>query len=78
MYPSPATRLCKLYCCIISGGKYLNLIFMYSASAIGEAKKKSFKSVLINLAPCLASDITLLSKIFVSRSEAAGDEASFS
>jgi hypothetical protein len=42
----------------------------------GGSKEKYFKSQLMNLAPLLASDITLLINIFVSTILVAGDPAS--
>ena len=43
---------------------------------IGVARKKYFRSQIMNLAPCLVSDITLLSKTFVSINDAIGAPAS--
>ena len=61
---------------MMSGGKSEYFIFINLGDCIGEAKKKSFKSQLKNLAPFLASEITLLRSIFTSRSMAARDDAS--
>ena len=62
----------------MSGGKYLIGTFMYSDSFIGEARKKSFKSQLINLAPFFASDMVMLIHNLVSTRLDAGDPASSS
>ena len=39
---------------------------MYSDSIIGDARKKSFKPQLVNLAPYFSSDMVLFINIFVS------------
>ena len=45
--------------------KNLYWVFIYSALAIGVARKKSFRSQLRNLVPCLAYEITLFRVIFL-------------
>jgi hypothetical protein len=47
---------------------------MNSGSAIGEARKKSFMSAVMNFASCV--EMVLLRRSFVSIREAAGDEVS--
>ena len=53
-------------------------IFIYSGRAMGEARKKSFKSAETNFALCLASEMMLLRSNFVSSILVAGEEASLS
>ena len=49
---------------------------MYSSLTMVVAKKKTFKSQIINLAPCFYCEITLLINNTVSTSDAPGDPAS--
>ena len=51
---------------------------MYSSLTMVVAKKKTFKSQIINLAPCFYCEITLLINNFVSIGDAAGAPASTS
>ena len=43
------------------------LIFIYSGLSMGVAREKYLRLQLMNLAPCLLSDILMLRRIIVSR-----------
>ena len=62
-----------LYRILMSSGKYLYGIFMYSDLSIMVHKKKHFRSQLMNWAPYFACDITLLTKSLVYNMEAEGE-----
>ena len=59
----------------MSGGKYFECILIYSALDIGVSKNKYFRSQEINIEPHHASKIVLLTIIFDSKRDAAGDDA---
>ena len=75
-YPSEWTSICRLYLCTMSEGKYLIVTFIYSGVDIGVCRNMSFKSILRNLAPCCASEMTLLNNILVSVRSVAGEPES--
>ena len=60
---------------LMSGGKYFECIFMYSALDMG-FPRKSFSSQDINLAPLRASEMVLLNSSFDPKRDASGDNAS--
>ena len=70
------TLLYKPYLCLISSGKKRNGTLMNSGSCIGVWRNISFKSILLNLAPFDASEMTLLNSSLVSNMFAAGDPES--
>ena len=70
------TKFARLYFSMMSSGKYLKGTFMFSASFIGVAKKKSLTSAVKKVAPLSQSEIVLFNMSFVSSSEAAGDPES--
>ena len=78
IYSLESNNYSKIYLAIIYRRIYLIGAFIYSDSFIGEARKKSFMSQLVNLAPLFASDMVLLINVFVPTRLDAGDHASSS
>ena len=75
-YPSAAMSPSISYWYLMSGGKYFEHIIICSALDIGVSKKKYFMSEDINLAPLREYEIVQLNRIFDSKRDSAGDDAS--
>ena len=59
---------------MMSGGKYIEYILIYSTLYIGVSREEYFRSQDINLAPRRVSVIVLLKAVFDSKRDAAGDD----